>query len=152
MPFMQGQVVRKPSKPEWGLGTVINSSEERVEVDFEQAGFKKLCTELAGLELVEEVGAAESGAERRARHPDIAEARRLCRSFISELSENRKGHDDAGMAKCILHDLDRHGDLTRTTRRRLSRWCTTDGNVFQRGAPIACEISLALYGRVLTRE
>jgi len=152
MAYAKGQVVREPAKPEWGLGTVVDSSEENVEADFEHAGLKKLRAGLAGLELVEGYAAAESAAKLQVRHRDEAKARRACQTFISELSENRKRYDDAGVAKCVLRDLDRYGELTRTTRRRLSWWCTTEGNPFQPRAPIAREISHALYGRILTRD
>lgn len=75
-----------------------------------------------------------------------------CHTFIAEMASNRRKHDDAGVARRILEDLQRHGDITRRTRKRLLLWCHTNGNVFRRGAPIAQNICIALYGRVLPRE
>jgi hypothetical protein len=60
--------------------------------------------------------------------------------------------DDAGVARRILEDLASFGEATPNHKRRLSRWCHTNGSVFQRGIPLAHEISIALYDRIIARE
>jgi len=84
--------------------------------------------------------------------PSIPNARQLCDRFIEEMANNRKGHDDAGVARNILKDLVRLGRVTSENERRLSRWCHTDGNLYKRGMPIAQKISIALYDRVIPRQ
>jgi hypothetical protein len=84
--------------------------------------------------------------------PDIPKARQSCQRFIAEMSSNRKGYDDAGVARRILEDLASFGDATPKNRRRLSFWCHTNGTIFKRGIPLAREISIALYGRIIPRE
>jgi len=84
--------------------------------------------------------------------PDIAKARECCGRFIAEMSNNRTGYDDAGIARCILKDLASYGAATPEHRRRLSFWCHTNGTVFRRGIPLAREISVALYGHIIPRE
>ena len=84
--------------------------------------------------------------------PNLPLAKQLCRRFIHEMDANRKGFDDAGIAREILEDIAQHGQPTPTHKRRLSHWCHTNGNVFKRGMPLAQQISLALYGRIIPRE
>ena len=83
---------------------------------------------------------------------DIAEVRRQCQLFIAEMSDNRPNCDDAGVARKILSDLDRHGQVDPKTRARLTRWCHTNGSLYQRGVGIAQAMCVALYGRILPRE
>lgn len=83
--------------------------------------------------------------------PNLAEARELCEQFINEMTDNRKGYDDAGIARQILADIAALGHLRSATRRRLSHWCHTDGNPFKRGTPIAQRISMALEDRIIPR-
>lgn len=83
---------------------------------------------------------------------DIEEARRQCHLFIAEMSDNRPNCDDAGVARKILSELDRHGQVAASTRARLTRWCHTNGSLYQRGVPIAKAICMAVYGRILPRE
>jgi hypothetical protein len=83
---------------------------------------------------------------------DIEEARRQCHLFIAAMSDNRPNCDDAGVARKILSELDRHGQVAASTRARLTRWCHTNGGLYQRGVPIAKEICMAVYGRILPRE
>jgi hypothetical protein len=83
---------------------------------------------------------------------NIPLAKKMCRRFIDEMALNRKGFDDAGIARRILEDLAQHGQPTDVHKRRLSHWCHTDGNPFKRGMPLAQQISLALYGRIIPRE
>ena len=84
--------------------------------------------------------------------PNIHQARQLCAQFITEMEDNRKGYDDAGIARQILSDLASFGDVTPAHNARLSRWCHTNGSVFKRGMPLAQQISMALYDRVIPRE
>jgi hypothetical protein len=83
---------------------------------------------------------------------DIAQARRQCELFIAEMSANRPNCDDAGVARKILSELDRYGQPSSRTRARLTRWCHTNGRLYQRGVPIAKAICIAVYGRILPRE
>jgi hypothetical protein len=84
--------------------------------------------------------------------PNPSEARELCSLFIKEMADNRKGYDDAGIARQILSDLDTIGHMRSATKRRLSHWCHTEGNPFKRGMPLAQRISMALEDRVIPRE
>ena len=83
---------------------------------------------------------------------NIQQARELCQQFINEMAQNRKGYDDAGIARRILSDLDLYGHMSPANKRTLSHWCHTDGNQFQRGMPIAQRISMALEDRIIPRE
>ena len=83
--------------------------------------------------------------------PNIPQARQLCNQFIREMADNRSGHDDAGVARQILSDLDSYDRLMPAHESRLSRWCHT-GRLFKRGMPLAQEISIALYDRIIPRE
>jgi hypothetical protein len=84
--------------------------------------------------------------------PNIPLAKELCKRFIKELAGNRKGFDDAGIARLILTDLATYGRPTASHERRLSFWCHTNGNPFKRGMPLAQQISVAIYDRVITRQ
>jgi hypothetical protein len=84
--------------------------------------------------------------------PNIQQAQELCQQFISEMAQNRKGKDDAGIARRILSDLHIYGYMRPANRRTLSHWCHTDGNQFKRGMPIAQRISMALEDRIIPRE
>jgi len=83
---------------------------------------------------------------------NIAEARRQCELFIAEMADNRPNCDDAGVARKILSELERHGQPTARTRARLTHWCHTNGTLYQRGVPVAKAIWDAIYGRILPRE
>jgi hypothetical protein len=41
--------------------------------------------------------------------------------------------------------------ITRSTMKKLARWCKTNGHPYQDAMPIAQQISLLLYGTVLDR-
>ena len=84
--------------------------------------------------------------------PNIHQAQQLCAEFIREMADNRKGKDDAGIARQILSDLASYGSPTPAHQGRLSRWCHTNGSVFKRGMPLAQQISMALYDRIIPRE
>jgi hypothetical protein len=83
---------------------------------------------------------------------DLAEVRRQCEVFIKTMAGNRPNCDDPGVARRILEELDRSGNITPTTRGRLLRWCDTEGTLYQRGVPIAQKICRGLYGKVLGRD
>ena len=83
---------------------------------------------------------------------DLAEAKRQCHRFITQMKDNRPNCDVAGMARRILEDLAERGEPAAKHRAKLTHWCNTDGTLYQRGVPIARAICLALYGRVLPRE
>jgi hypothetical protein len=83
---------------------------------------------------------------------DIVEAKKKCRSFIAEMTDNRPNCDDGGMARRILDDLETRGEPSAEHRRRLTHWCHTTGTLYQRGVGIAQGICIAIYGRVLPRE
>lgn len=83
---------------------------------------------------------------------NIAEARRHLVDFIATMSGNRPNCDDAGIARAILADIELYGAPTPKHRARLTRWCHTNGSLYQRGVPIARAICTALYDRVLPRE
>jgi hypothetical protein len=83
---------------------------------------------------------------------DLGKAREKCKRFIAVMENNRPNCDDAGVARRILEELDRYGDIKPATRYRLSTWCDTTGTLYQRGVPMAQEICLALYGKVLRRD
>jgi hypothetical protein len=83
---------------------------------------------------------------------DLSEVKRQCAIFIATMADNRPNCDDAGVARLILEELDRYGNIRPTTRYRLFTWCDTTGSPYQRGVPIAQEICRGLYGRVLGRN
>jgi hypothetical protein len=83
---------------------------------------------------------------------DLRKVRRECERFIAEMADNRPNCDDAGVARRILEELDRYGDIKPATRYRLLTWCDTTGPPYQRGVRIAQEICVALYGKVLGRD
>lgn len=59
MPPERGQTVRVPSKPEWGLGEVIESHDGTVSVLFGRNVLKKFRSDLARFEVVEDTGDQE---------------------------------------------------------------------------------------------
>jgi hypothetical protein len=82
---------------------------------------------------------------------DIERLRHLCDRFYSEMTCNRRGFDDGGLARKVMRDIERYGTLTRTTEKRLRAWCYT-GAMFERGVLLAREISIAIFGYVLPRD
>lgn len=83
---------------------------------------------------------------------DVGEAKRQCRLFIKIMKDNRSGLNDAGMAEDILDDLENDVEPTRAHRKRLLKWCHTDGNPYQKGVSMARALCCALYGEILPRE
>jgi len=165
MNFSKGQYVRHPQKPDWGVGQIIEEIQEtKVRVDFENAGKRKLDLAYVNLEPVPDSEAeklrnrlAEKLRNRLldplAPHPtmNMDKVKSLCERFITEWQGSRKGYDDAGVAKEILADLSQFGRLKLATYKTLAKWCHT-GGYFSGGIPIAQEISLAIFGRVIERE
>jgi hypothetical protein len=121
---------------------VIDIQENRVTFTFEHAGFKTLDLAVANLQRVE--GSAFATAK-----PDIERLERLCRGFHAKLEHNRTGYNDGGMALQILADVKRCGRPSAGSLARLLNWCHTAGSVFQSGVPLAREICIVIYGRVL---
>jgi hypothetical protein len=83
---------------------------------------------------------------------NITRAIEQCERFIREMAENHNGYDDSGIARLIVQDLKERGAVMPARKRILSHWCHADGNPFKRGMPIAQEISMALYDRIILRE
>jgi hypothetical protein len=50
---------------------------------------------------------------------------RLCQQFITLMADNRPNCDDARVARNILADLGRSGNISWKTRARLTHWCHT---------------------------
>lgn len=74
----------------------------------------------------------------------------LCHQFRDAVNRD----EDRGLADEIEHqiiELD-YDDLSLATQKKLARWCKTNGNLYQGGMPIAQQISILLYGRILDRN
>lgn len=83
---------------------------------------------------------------------NITRAIEQCERLIKEIGENHNGYDDVGVARLIVQDLKEHGAVMPARKRILSHWCHAGGNPFKHGMPIAQEISMALYDRIIPRE
>lgn len=80
---------------------------------------------------------------------DYSRLRSPCDRFYAHLEHNRKGYNDGNMARLIWDDVQLRGEPSAKNKRRLLNWCYTNGNVFQKGVPLAREICIAIYGRLL---
>jgi hypothetical protein len=152
MTFQQGQWVRHPVRPDWGIGEVLGQEGEAVRVFFQQAGEKKLNTQFVSLEVVEapaDLSNQRPGINARPT-VDMRKLEGLCLQFHEEMKDNRRGYDDGGMGLNVLRDMSERGGLTRATRQQLFAWCHTEGSVFQRGVDLAQQICREVYGRVPT--
>ena len=153
MTYQQGQWVRHPKCPDWGIGEVLGQDGDTVSVLFQQIGLKKLNTQHVSLEVVN--APADLRNQRPGIHAlanvDMRKLEVLCLRFHEDMKDNRKGYDDGGMGLNVLRDMKGIGDLTRDSRLQLFRWCQT-GGVFQRGVDLAQEICREVYGRVPTKE
>ena len=154
MTFQQGDWVRHPKCPDWGIGEVLGQDGDTVRVLFQQKGEKKLNTQYVNLEAV------EAPVDSRNQCPGI-HARRtvemgklevLCSQFHDEMKDNREGSDDGKMGLNVIQDMKGNGDLSRATRQQLFAWCHTEGSVFQRGVDMAQKICREVYGRVPTKD
>jgi len=149
MTLANGVRVRNTKKPEWGIGTIVELEDHKVRVLFRQSGIRTLDLSYAKLE---EVGdSAVDDPEPTSVPVNVERVRELCLLFVREMEGNRKTYNDAGVAERILEELERQGSLTYTTAKRLAAWCNTEGAVYQAGVPLAREISLAAFGRVLNK-
>jgi len=156
--FERGQIVRNPKQPDWGLGRVLETSgANKVRVLFDDAKSRLLNLDFVTLELVE--GAStHSGFVSSFNfltplsNVDMSNVRSACELFISVMADNRPNSDDAGVARRVIQEMEKRGQLTTTTFRRLAHWCHTDGSVYQRGVDLAHDISRAIYGRVISKD
>jgi hypothetical protein len=152
--LQQGQWVRHPKRPEWGIGKVLGQDGKTVHIFFEQVGKKDINTQYVDLEVA---GAPAKVSYQGARihvRPgvDMKKLEALCLLFHEEMKGNRKGFDDGGMGLHVLRDMKERGDLTGSTKRQLFAWCHTEGSVFQRGVDMAQQICREVYGRVPTKQ
>jgi hypothetical protein len=147
------EFVRLTNKPSWEIGEVIQDQQaSKVSVFFPDLNeVKRLNLDVAKLELIEEAVSASTAPDSLDPLPrvDLEKVRALCEQFIVEMKDNRRGVNDAGVAEVILQDLAERNTLRRSTIKRLSAWCHTNGSVFQSGASIAQETSMALFGRII---
>jgi hypothetical protein len=142
MALKTGQHVEHPRCPEWGVGEVREISEDKIIVNFEHVGLKKLDVRAVALRLVQR----EEPVPFRI---DLDKLEILCNKFHADLEHNRRGIDDGRIAMLLLADVKRYGSPTAEHRKRLLNWCYTDGNPFQSGVELAREICTVIYGCVL---
>jgi hypothetical protein len=152
MSLKRGDSVGHPKKPEWGEGQVLGIDGTRVRVFFSIAGEKTVDEKYVPLTILQSSASHNSYGVRVLATIDYERVRQLCSLFVSDLKDNRSTYNDASLAEHVMQDLERSGKLSRTTMRQLAAWCTTNGSVFQKGVPIAQDISFAIFGRVLRRE
>lgn len=150
MQWTNGQYLKHPSRPGWGVGKIVEvSSEGKLRVEFGDGEFRTLSTAGIPLELVDAADAPISVSRRRM---DMEKLDILLRQFESDMAGNRAHYNDAGLAEKIREEINRRGELTLTTRKRLIAWCHTDGSAFQGGVQLARDMSTAIYGYVLPDE
>jgi len=138
-----GQHLRHQLRPEWGVGQVEEVQGNKISVNFEFAGPRRLDLSIVRLEL------AVDYATPIARKINVEKLEALCERFQIEMQNNRSGTDDGGMARVILADVKRRGEPTESHKKRLLDWCHTDGPQFQTGVSLAREICVVIYGRIL---
>jgi hypothetical protein len=129
-------------RPEWGIGEVLDVAENKVTVNFQHAGPKKLDLRVVALRSVRSVEPVPFKI-------DVARLEVLCNRFHADQEHNRRGFDDGDVAMLVLADVKRRGSPTVEHRKRLLNWCYTEGNPFQSGVELAREICSVIYGRVL---
>ncbi len=147
-----GQYVQHPK---FGVAEIIGLDDENVTLLFEDGQrrkFKRAITNLEAVPQPQHLPGKRFGRFRVLPNMDRLMLEKLCNEFHADMKDNRTTFDDGGMALVVLQDIKRKGDLTDTTRKRLFRWCTTDGPVFQHGVDLARKICTVIYGRTPTRE
>jgi hypothetical protein len=145
--FRQGQWIRHPKCPDWGVGEIVGVEPDAVRVVFESVGERKISTQFVALELVDP-------PENRDPWPLAvvnANLERLCTEFHELMKDNRPNSDDGGMGLNVLQDLKERGYLTKRVQKQLLAWCHTEGSVYQAGVDLARQICRQIYGRVPTR-
>jgi hypothetical protein len=142
MQLKRGQHVEHPMRPEWGIGEVLDVAENKVTVNFQHAGPKKLDLRVVALRSVWSVEPVPFKI-------DVARLEVLCNRFHADQEHNRRGVNDGNVAMEVLADVKRRGSPTADHRQRLLNWCYTEGNPFQSGVELAREICSVIYGRVL---
>ena len=138
----KGSYVEHPTRPEWGVGEVVEALDDKVTVNFRHAGLKTLNVSKIQLRIVE-------SAEPVPFTIDMAKLEGLCRQFHADMESNRRGCDDGGIALLVLEDVRKRGRPTEEHKKRLLNWCYTDGTAFQAGVEPAREICRTIYGRLL---
>jgi hypothetical protein len=137
-----GQHVRHPKWDQWGPGEILSLSGDKATINFTNGGIKTIDVSLVPLSPVK-------GSQKVPFRVDIETLQRQCRQFISDMEHNRRGTDDAGMARQVLEQMTRNGRLNKSTETRLLNWCYTDGSVFQAGVELARQICVTIYGYLL---
>ena len=149
MHYAIGDRVRLPNKQEWGIGLVeYMPGDGKVHIRFRQAGLKQLDIKKAAIEVVDKGYVYRLGSNHGRNLEGIF---RLCHALHAAMSPNRKGKDDGNVGLAIIRDLLDLGELRPSTRKQFLPWCHT-GGAFIQGEPIAREICVLIYGRVLPRE
>lgn len=147
-----GDLIAHPKKAEWGNGEVLAVEGTHVRVYFSNIGEKTIDEQFVSLERVGAVDPNRARTVAALPTIDLERVKRLCELFIQDLKDNRSHYNDSSLAENIAKDLQRFGRPSRSTARQLAAWCTTNGSVFQKGVPIAQDLSMAIYGRVLRRQ
>ena len=82
-------------------------------------------------------------------HIDREQLKQLLERFRSEVRRDI----DRGLADEIQQQVleSDYPNLNRTTKKKLARWCKTNGYPYQDAMPIAQQISLLLFGTILDR-
>jgi|ERR1700730_2605381 hypothetical protein len=146
--FQQGQWIRHPKCPDWGVGEIVGVEPDAVLVVFENVGERKINTRFVALEITDAP---------KNRNPKLvtvvgANLERLCTEFHELMKDNRPNSDDGGMGLNVLKDLRERGHLTKRVQKQLLAWCHTEGTVYQVGVDLARQICRQIYGRVPTRD
>lgn len=141
-----GSFVKHPSQ-EWGIGRVLEHTDSKVRVRFQNAGMKLLDLNLITLISVEAPESFDATHE-----IDLPRLKAACERFYNTMTANRATVNDGRLAKNVMANVESRGHLTRSTEKQLAAWCTTGGKAFQEGVDYAREISRIIYGRVITRE
>ena len=152
----KGQKVRNTKEPSWGTGRVLEMMpHDKVRVLFADGKARILNLRFVALEIVEteSLSSTDHGSALLAPLPqvDIGKVRSICALFISTMENRRSSHDDAGVARLVIEEMEKRGRLTLATYKRLAKWCHTGGS-FQEGTDMAQDLSREIYGRVISRN
>lgn len=153
MSLLKGQRVTHPKMPDWGVGQVLEDSDGiNVLVFFEGAGLKRLKLQHASLMLVNGGPQSEYACDQPTiDRINMERIQAACDSFYAVMKDNRSNCNDGSLAINVMRDLHDRRSLSPATLRQLSSWCHTNGSVYQRGVDLAQDISLAIFGRVVTK-
>lgn len=84
---------------------------------------------------------------------DLERLESLCLCFAEKLKHNRKNKNDGNMGILVLEDVKQRGELRENTKKRLLKWCYTDGALYQAGVELARKSVapfMASFCRILT--